>query len=272
MKIQKIDITKIADELEKRHELQFYWDYTDSLSEEQAIKIIKEEEEGLNDIENVIWENNFEYISENVNSAIGRYKEENNIELTDDEQEELKQECESRFSYDINGLIKNSRINIRAELLSNEDMICFVDNQYKGSDTIKEFKRVFKGKYKNKDLKKECLEMVNDYGLITFYFEVRGLDILKLREQVLKGFIELRAGLEFGFFNSWIGGGSVLEIPLLKPIKLNLKDWRIKNVKEGVLKRLEEGDKSYYSVKISADNLSKYSIQQVYNLAGWQEF
>lgn len=260
--IKPIDIQKIADDLEVKGELQMYWDYRDTLSEEQIIKILTEEE-GLINVEMDIWENNSDFVGERVRNL--DLKE---LGLTEEQEEELIQECESRFNLNIDGLIKNSQINIRVELLSNEDMICFVDNQYKGSETIKEFKRVFRSKYKKEDLNKE-INNAGDYALFCFYFRVRGLDILKLREQILKGFITLRKGLQFGFFNSWVGSGSVLEIELLKEIKLNLKDWRIKNNKEAIIKGLKEGTKSYYGVSIKSDNLNKYGLQTTYGLSSW---
>ena len=97
--IQKpIDINKIADEIEKQKDLTFYWDYNDKLTDEQIIKIIIEEE-GLDEVENEIYDNNMDYIFENVEESIKEYSEENNLNLTEEEQEELRYECESRFDF-----------------------------------------------------------------------------------------------------------------------------------------------------------------------------
>jgi hypothetical protein len=270
--IQQISITELANRIEKESNLQMYWDYRDSLSSEQIIKIIREEE-GLNEIENEIYDNNVGYIFEIVSDRVKEYLEENNIKLSYEEKGDLIQECECRFNFNINDLIKNSQIKIRLDLLSNEDMICFVDNQYKGSETIKAFKKRFLRAYKKEDLDKEILNVMNDYGLFSFYFNVKGLDILKFREQVLSGYITLRKGINFGIFNSWVGGGSVLEMSLLRDITLNIKDWRIKDKKEEIIKALE-GEKSYYSVKVVADEIDKYGIQEVYGLTseGWIEW
>lgn len=268
--IKPIEINKIADELEKSGNLEMYWDYRDSLTEEQLIKIITDEDY-LWEVENELQDYNSSYIYETINSLIDNYETDKNITLNEEEREDLKCECESRFDYNINQLIKQSNINIRVELLSNEDMIYYQD--WKKTDTIKYFKERFKGCFKVKDLEKEFNELPNDYALITFYFNVKGLDILTLRGQVLNGKITLRKGLEFGLFNSWVGGGSVLEIPLLKEITLNLDDWRMKDNKEKVIKVLKEGIKeSYYRASIKADNISKYSISEVYGLGGFQEF
>lgn len=262
---QKHNLIEIANRLEKSNDLIIYWDYNDKLSEEQIIKIITEEE-GLNEVENELYEYNIDYVAEIISDRI----KELNLDLTEEEQEDLRLECESGFNFNIEGLIKNSQINLRLELLTNEDMIYY--ENWKHTDTIKFFKERFKGHYKVKDLEKEFNELTNDYALICFYFRVKGLDILDLREQILKGYISLRKGLEFGLFNSYIGGGSVLEIPLLKEITLNLKDWRFKNINEEVLNAIENKDKGYYKAVIKADNISKYGIQETYGLSSWQEF
>ena len=272
MQKQEINILKIADEIEKEGSLEMYWNYDDKLTDEQAIKIITEEE-GLMDIENEVYEYNTDYLFEMITERINDYLEEKDLNLTEEEKDDLRFECESRFDYNINGLLNNSEINIRVTLQSNEDMICFVDDVYKESETIKEFKRVFRRKYKKEDLDNEINEMVNDNGLFTFYFKVSGKDILELREQVLNGYIELRKGLPFGFFNSFIGGGSVLEMELLSNIKLNLKDWRFKNTKEEIIANLKDKtDYGYYPISIQADEISKYGIQETYGLSSWEEY
>lgn len=270
--IQKIDINKIADEIENTGALEMYWDYNDRLTDEQMIKIIKEEE-GLNDVFNELYDYNIDYMFEVVNNAIKEYSEENNLDLTEEEQEEVRYECESRFDLNIKGLLRNSEIKLRVNLESNEDIIYFgSDKDVKDSETIKEFKRVFRRKYKKEDWERE-LNNVFDYGHFTFYFKVRGEDILRLREQVLNGFITLRKGLFFGLFDSWNGGGSLLEMSLLNDITLNLNDWRIKNNKEGILKSLEGEDSKYWNVSIKADSQG-YGIDNVYGLSGegWLEW
>jgi len=266
------DISKIANEIQKDGGLKFYWDYNDNLSDEHIIKIIKEEE-GLNGVENELYENNIFYMDEVINEQIKQKLEKDRINLSDEEKDELRLECEGLFDLNINDIIKNSKINLRVELTSNEDMIYFGD--LKNSETIKYFKKVFSRKYKKEDYEKEINNLMGtEYGLITFYFRATGQDILNLREQIQNGKIELRKGLHFGFFNSWVGGGSILEIELLKNIILNLKDWRIKTLKDEVLKELEVGQekRSYYEVSIKADNLSKYGIQETYGLGEWEKY
>jgi len=269
---QKINITKIAEEIEKEKSLEIYWDYRDRLSDEQIIKIIKEDD-GLNEIENELYDFNLDYICDEIRGYIIEYTEENNINLTDEEDEELKYELEGRYNFNINDILKNSSCNIRLELLSNEDMINLDD--CKNSETIKYFKNRFKGKYKVKDLKEEILDMCgSEYALITFFFKVSGENILRLRKDYLSGKITLRKGLNFGLFNSYSGCGSMLEIPLLKNIILNVKDWRVKDIKGEIINKFNGEDSEYYSVGLYSDELKSYGIQQTYGLVGecWKEY
>ena len=265
----KHNISKIADELEANRDLQTYWDYRDELSEEQVLKIITEED-GLNDVENEIYENNIDYISDNVRDNIKEYLKDNNIELDEEELDELRMECEGRFDFNIKGLLNNSSAHIRVELYSNEDMIPVDD--IKHSETAEEFRRRFRNKFRISDLKKEVLNCTTSYAIITFYFKISGDDILKLRDEVQKGFITLRKGLSFGLFDKMNGSGSTLDMELLHNITLNLKDWRLKDDKEAVVQRLQGNNSEYYRVKIVGDSISKYGIQQVYGLSRWQEW
>ena len=263
----KHNINKIADEIESESSLEMYWDYRDSLSEEQILKIITKED-GLNEVENDIWESYIDYISENVRDVIKQYCKENNIELSDEEFEELRDECEGRFKFDFNGLIKNSHANIRVQLNTNEDTIDM--QQGIENETIRMFRKRFKGKFSLKDLKREVANCPG-YSNFNFYFKVSGKDILEVRKQLQEGYLTLRKGLFFGLFDSFNGGGSILEMELLGEVKLYLKDWRIKDDKDAVVKRLDGENSKYYDVVIVGDS-RKYGIQQVYGLSSWQEW
>ena len=263
----KHNINKIADDIESKGSLEMYWDYNDTLSEEQIAKIIKEED-GLNDIENEIWESNIDYIRESVTEAIKQYCKEHDIELNEEETDELRMECEGRYNFDIDDLIKNSSAHIRVQLNTNEDMIEM--RQGIENETIRMFRKRFKGKFKLKDLKQEVANCPG-YSNFNFYFKVAGKDILVMREQVQKGYLTLRQGLFFGLFDSFNGGGSILEIELLGEVKLWLKDWRIKDAKDAVIKRLLNETSKYYDAAIIGDS-RKYGVQQVYGLAKWQEW
>jgi len=271
--IKPIDINKIAGEIERQGNLEMYWDYNDKLTDEQVLKILTEEE-GLSEVENEIYEGNYDYISEQVDNSIKGYFSENNLDFEEFQETEDYQElctnlrCEYKFN--INGLLKNSETRIRLELSTNEDFINLDD---KNSDTIRYFKERFKGHFKVKDLKEEINEMIgSNYARITFYFKISGLDILDLRKQILDGRIKLKKGLSFGLFNSYSGCGGMLEIPLLKKITLNIKDWRVKDERDKVMKKLK-GDSDYYNIEFVCDSKS-YGIDETYGLVGeaWKEW
>lgn len=267
----EVNLNKIVDEIEETGILEIYFDYDDRLSDEQINRLIKEEDY-LNDLENEIYINSLDYIADEIYNQLKDYEYENKVFLTDEQKDEIRYLCEERIKMDINQLIKNSSVNIRLELLTNEDMIYY--ENWEHNDTIKEFRRRFKGCFKLDDLKKEFNELPNDYALITFYFKVEGLDILEFRKQVLSGYLNLRKGVNFGLFNGWVGGGSVLEMQLIRDVVINLNDWRIKNIKEEVIDKLKGNEKSYYSVGVYVDNVKKYSIQETYGLSGegWVEW
>ena len=144
-----MNINKIANEIEKDKLLKSYWDYQDRLTDEQIIKIIIEED-GLNDIENELYDYNIDYISNEIREYIKEYFEENDLNFDEFEEtedyEELRMDLEGRYNFDIKDLINNSQSNIRVTLQSNEDMIYYKDWEY--TETIKEFKRVFKSCFK----------------------------------------------------------------------------------------------------------------------------
>lgn len=265
--IQMRTAKQIIEENKNNMKISFYWDMGDSLSDEQIMKVLKEED-GLCDVENDIWENNLDYIGEMEHEKLKEIMTEEEYE-----NDELRDCVRGYIEIDMNieQLIKNSQINLRVELLTNEDLIDFRD---KKSYTLKCFKRVFKGAYSKEELDREILELMGtDYGLMTFYFRLRGRDILTMREQIQNGIIELRKGLPFGIFNFCSGSGSVLEMSLKKSVKIDLKDWRYKNDKEkamGLLK--EDGGVGYYTARVVSDNLNKYGIQETYGLGSWEEY
>lgn len=128
-------IEKIKEKLCKMDPPQVYWDYRDQLSEEQAAKILSSPD-GLNDVENEIWERNFDYSYdmeiEHLVDALGWFKAELEEELGEEDidlkelAKELRDEFLDYLSVDINikGLLSNTpSVNCRVELYSNYDCI-----------------------------------------------------------------------------------------------------------------------------------------------------
>lgn len=130
-------IKQIKEKLRNMKSPQVYWDYRDELSEEQIGKII-DSPEGLNDVENEIfennWDNNYELEQEHIVDALGYFEtelaEELHIETEELDLKELARElCDEFLDYvsvdmNIKGLISNSRsVNCRVQLYSNYDCI-----------------------------------------------------------------------------------------------------------------------------------------------------
>jgi len=261
-KFSEKEYKKILKRILNNHKdrLIIYWDYNDSLREEQILKIIKEED-GLLDVENDFFDCNTEWMYNTIEEILT--EELNQKEKTDkDLKDYLRQELESNFNINIKGLIKNSEIRLRCELETNEDFLYLPD--YKNTEYYKLIKEVFKGGFSIKDLKEDINSFIgSDYAKLTFFFKVKGEDILRLREEIQKGKITFFKGCGCGFFNSWMGCGSYLDLNLKKDITLNINNWTDK----------KENSK-YYDISILEDNSNKYGIQEVYNLTSecWKEY
>jgi len=266
MKFENI-LKRILDK--RKLDLCNYWNYNDELEEGLILKILLEED-GLNDVENGLYENSLDYIDEEINQILDEElneKEKENEEL----REYLRLELEGNWDLNFKDLIKKSSARLRITLKTNEDGINIPF--LKTTKTYKYLKKRFKGYFKIKDLENELNSMMgSNYGEFVFFGEIKGLRILELREEILKGKITLNKNLNCGVFNSWIGAGGDLDLKLKKPITLNLSDWRY-NENEKLIKNIENGNKeSYYSVGIVLDN-KHYGVQETYNLTSecWGE-
>ena len=132
-------LQKIKDRLNTMENPKVYWDYRDQLSEEQVGKIISGPE-GLNDVENEIFDYNmdcsYELEQSHIIACLGYFKSELEEELGEDVDlkeiaQELRDELLDFISVDmgIKGLIRNSNNpNARVTLYSNYD--CINSNWY----------------------------------------------------------------------------------------------------------------------------------------------
>lgn len=106
---------EIKDYIEK-NQPEFYWDYRDEIDKDSLAKIF-DGEDGLNDLENELWENNIDYICDLENEAIKDVilhfdlTENNEDEDYDiDEDEDFKDFCKEYISVDfsIKDLLRNT--------------------------------------------------------------------------------------------------------------------------------------------------------------------
>jgi len=232
--------------------LKSYYDFNDCLTDEE-VKVLLFKEDGLLEIENMLWDFNYEYIIYEIERLL------DNEGITDEnEREDLRYEMLRNWDLNIKDLLRNSSVKLRVTLLTDEDFICVRDIEH--SETFKHFKRVFRGKYKSDELRNEISNMCgSDYAHIVFLLEISGKDILKLADELQQGRITLPAGISFGLFNSWAGAGSLLGMTLLKPITLNIRDWTKRGIEN-------------YNVRVQLDS-DKYGIKEVYGLvpAMWKK-
>ena len=115
---------KLSEELNRKiiayievNQPEYYWDYREELSKEQIEKIIKEED-GLFDVENEIyennWGNNFELEDGCMDSVISEFEGEISEEIGDEQcvwEDDFKEYYREYISIDtdIKGLVKNTR-------------------------------------------------------------------------------------------------------------------------------------------------------------------
>lgn len=249
---------------ENKYNLETYWDYNDKLDGEQILKILKEKE-GLFEVEGDIYMDNLDYIGEEINKIIEEGLSEK--EETDEELKEfLRENLGDEWSLNIKGLIKNSSVRLRLEFNTNCDFMV-VDEALRGEgEYIKDVKRVFKGVFTAEEIRTELKEVVgSEYAKLILFFEVSGENILKLREEIQKGEISIRKGINGGFFNSFVGCGGMLEMKTREKMNLNVENWTREDKKEG---------EKYYNVAILGDNLDNYGVNKTYGLTGecWEEF
>ena len=138
-----------------KYSLSSYWDYNDKLSNKQIIKIINKED-GLNDIENELYDGN-DYICEEINKIIEN--ELSDKEKTDEELVKvLGDNLKDNWDFNFKDIFNYSSIRIRLELNTNEDFGFLPEMRENKGDYLKNIKRAFKGVFKVKDLRDEINE------------------------------------------------------------------------------------------------------------------
>jgi hypothetical protein len=262
-------LDKIKAKLKSLPPAEFYWDYRDELNEEQVSKILSGPE-GINDVADDIFENNYDNVYDleinQIVDALEWFKDEIEAEL-DEEHVDLKEVAAelrddlldlTQVDFNIKQLLKNTgNANVRIVLYSNNDCInsCWFESvanggyQYDGyfKDILdrlylnpRKVKEMFeergittKGNFPNKkrrdgkeyvDYKAFAIEMENDScgaGLLTIVAQVDLCDIYEKGSMPTKFIIP--KGNNLGIFSDWQGGGSMIECPLLRDMKIDTK-------------------------------------------------
>lgn len=241
------------------------FDYRDELSKEQISKIL-ESDEGLQNLEDEIYNNSLDYIFESElyfleNTLYDFFESELTEEFSEeypDESErwiesEIKEYLNDNFrdyisiSYDIKQLLNNTgNIPCLIKVYSNYDC-CNSFDKIEDEGYLKDvFRRVRHGVRKS-DYVYEFYNGAYGGSLFCFAFETSLENLIALKQGMKTAkYLSIPKGTQFGFFSSFQGAGSVFEKTTYKNMKI----------------LIEESE--YDSVDIIADCQQHYSIDQVY--------
>ena len=237
----------------KNNTVTVYWDYRDKLSLEQVEKLMTSKEEYYN-MQDEIWENSLDYICDLENELLKNMQNEFS-ELQEFEISALRDEFFNYISSDMNieQLIRNTpSVRIRVVIHSNYEGIGWQDRDYGiiyKHDYIKALKRIFKNKIDWKSFNQELNNICSSVNQFIFYMKCDIESLIGIKEKFKKS-ITIPKNAWAGFFDSWNGSGSVLEVKLLEDITL----------------KKQYGKTEYDSIDIVLDENNKYSVKEVYGL------
>jgi len=264
-KVITYEEVKISDEVKKKcieylksNPKTIYWDRNDKLSLEQIDKLMKSQDDYY-ELENDIWEHNIDYICEledNLLKEIGN----NFPELEDIEISDLRDEFCDYLSVDLNieQLVRNTPdVRVRVVIHSNYEGVNYADRgigDFKDSDYIREVRKLLKGKIDDKSFQQELDNIMSCVNQFIFYFKTDIQSLIGINEKFKKS-ITIPKEAWAGFYDSWNGSGSVLEVKLLEDVTLKKR----------------YGKTEYDSIDIVLDENNKYSVEEVYGLCNVPE-
>lgn len=212
---------EIISEIEK-NQPEMYWDYNDGLSKENIEKIFSEEN-GLNELENELWELNIDYIcdleAERCKELISEFEERINEELGTEDSEEWEEEFRDFareyicVDMDLKGLMRNNRDEVffydTCEEFGDQ---CFNSAMDKYND-LRRIKKTLGIKTNKFDAKvRELLNNASYGGNLVVYFAA---DVMTLRDCVFskeKQFITFKGNVSIAITNTCNGSGHDVEI------------------------------------------------------------
>ena len=242
----------------KDNPIVMYWDYRDSLSLEQVDKIMGSQE-AYYELENDLWENNFDYTTELEVNLLKEMQEEFS-ELEDLDVYDLREEFMEYVSIDFNmeQLLRNTPdVRVRVVVHSNYEGVGWDargNGDFRGNEYIREVKRILRGKYDKATFQQELDNICSNVNQLIFYFKAGVEDLVAIKEK-FKTKITIPKNAWCGFFDSWSGSGSVLDVKLLKNVSI----------------KKQYGKTEYDSVDIVLDENNSYSVEEVYGLCNVPE-
>ncbi len=237
----------------KDNEINLYYDYRDKLSMKQIESLMKNEENFLN-LENEIWENSLEWIFEEEAQLIENMKNEieelQSFDVRDIREEFLDYIC---ININIDQLLKNTpAVNVRVIINSNYEGVNYTERgegDFAESEYIQDIKRLLKEKYNQKSFQNELDNICSTVNQLMFYGKIEVKDLIGIQEKFKKS-ITIPSECMCGFFDTWSGSGSVLEIQLTEDITLPK----------------QYGKTKYDDISIILDETNKYSVMETYGL------
>ena len=231
--------------------VKFYYDYNDQLSKDQILKML-DSKNGMNDLEDEVWEYNIDYICEMESELIKN--------MIDDEfKEELKDENPEEIYENFREYIRIDT-NIKELLNNTPDLVCLIP-VYSNYDCCNSFTPVrehgfypaevfdrVKSGVKRADYEYEFNNGAYGGSLFCFVFKTDIENLLDIKKQMDGAeYINIPTGTQFGFFSSFQGAGSIFEKRTYRNMKVKIK-----------------GDTEYDTVDIIADMEQSYSMDDVY--------
>ena len=234
----------------KNNPIILYWNYRDSLSLEQ-IKSIMISKDNYYELENEIYENCIDYICEMEYQLLQNMKTEM-PELENFDVKDIRDEFVDFIFTDINmeDILKNTPdVNVRVVIHSNYEGVGY--NDIDESEYLKQIKKLLKGKYDKKSLQQELDNLCSCCNQLIFYFKTKVENLIGIKEKFKKE-ISIPKDVIVGFFDSFNGSGSVLEMELKEDIRI----------------KKQHGKTEYDVVDIILDETCKYSVIETYGLTG----
>ena len=233
--------------------ISIYYDYRDRLSLEHVEKIMTSMDDYY-ELENEVYELNLDYICNLENQLIEEMQSEYE-ELKDFDVNDLREEFMDYIivNNDIEQLLKNTPdVRIRVVVHSNYEGVGYQsreDDNFKHDDYVKHLKRILKDKYEEKSFQQELDNICSCVNQFIFYMKCDVKSLIAIKEK-FKRSITIPKNSWAGFYDSWNGSGSVLEVKLTDDVKL----------------KKQHGKTQYDNIEIVLDENNKYSVENVYGL------
>ena len=220
----------LSEDLEKeiiayieKNQPEVYWDYNDELSKEQIEQIFKTKD-GLNDVENEIWDRNIDYIfqleDEAIKECMSEFEEKINAELntedSEDWEDDFKEFCREYIGVDMN--IKDLIRRTSEQVFFYDTCEEFGDQCFNSQmDKYNDVRRIKKTLgIKTKDFDNQIKELLNNAsygGQLVVYFMA---DVQTLREcmnnATEKSMITFKRSVSVAITNTWNGSGHDITI------------------------------------------------------------